>query len=302
MVKQVKSHMISTEIASFLADQQSRKHSPNTITYYRQEIGLFADWFDPERRRAVEEITVLVLREYLAYLGERRSGGGVNAAYRALKTWLIWWVKEAELTGYINPIYKVTPPPRNTEPLPGVEPEVFVKLLAACDNSFLGRRNRAMMAFMYDSGIRVSELLALNIGDLDLQTGTALIRHGKGDKMRSVFIGAKTRRDVIRYLRLRDDPRPADPLFVTQTGGRFTREGIADAIVSVARAAGIEDIPSPHDFRRGFTIQSLRNKADVVSISRQLGHANISLVRRYARQTTADLRTVHDETSPVDNL
>lgn len=293
-------HMISREITAFLIDRQARKLSQNTINYYEQELEVFRRDMARRNVQFMEDVTTEHLRLCLLLLGQRRSAGGVHACWRALKVFFRWWVVEVEYSGR-NPMAKVQPPKRNTEPIAGVEPNTLRRLLIACSATRDRQRNRALLACLYDSGLRVSELIALKIEDVDLKTGVVTVRHGKGNKPRSVFLGATARRELVRYLRGRGEVQDNEPLFLSSHRRAYSRRGIDSLLLRLCDLAGIENVSS-HDFRRGFTLQSLRNKADVLSIARQLGHSSTTLVARYARQTDDDLRQVHEDSSPVDNL
>ena len=118
-----------------------------------------------------------------------------------------------------NPMQRIRPPRVPDEQLVPVSVEQVRALLQVCDVKVgMGARDRAILLCLWDSGCRASELTALDVGDLDLQTGALLVRQGKGRKHRVTFLGAKTRREVLRYLRQRGDPGPNEPLFLNQAG------------------------------------------------------------------------------------
>jgi len=126
------------------------------------------------------------------------------------------------------------------------------------------------------------------------------VQRGKGGKPRAVFLGAKSRRAVLRYLRKRGSPE-AGPLWVTVTGGRLTYSGLRQIVRRRAVAADVP-VPSLHSFRRAFALACLRNGVDLVSLQRMLGHADLSVIRRYLAQTTEDLQEAHRKGGPVDRL
>ena len=165
----------------------------------------------------------------------------------------------------------------------------------------IGARDRAIVLCLWDSGCRASEFVALSYEDCDIKTGALLVRSGKGRKPRVTFLGARSRRDLLRYLRFRGDIGTAAPLFATKTGSRMCYSTLRDVIRRRAREAGIA-APSLHAFRRGFALDSLRNGADVYSIQRMMGHTSLTVLRRYLRQTQDDLQQVHETSGPVDRL
>ena len=293
--------MISDEISSFLIDRRTRHNSTNTINFYTQELAIFRAWCQDHLVTAIEELTPDLLRLFLLDLGDRRTAGGLHSMWRVIKAFLRWWEAETEPADWKSPLLKVTPPKISTEPLPGLAPADFQAMLATCGKDYYGIRNRAILIFLLDTGVRVSELCAVNLGDVDQNDGSVVIRSGKGGKRRLVFMGSVCRREVNRYLRRRLNIKPTEPLFSHKDGGRFNRKGIEMVIRKVAAEAGLDDIPSPHDFRRAFTKASLKN-TNVVMVARMLGHSGISLVSRYTERDDDDLREAHDKSSPVDNL
>jgi integrase/recombinase XerD len=115
--------------------------------------------------------------------------GGQHAAYRVLKTFLRWYEFEAEPEGWRNPITKVKAPRLTEEPMEPVDVQDVNKMACACDGSFLGRRDKAVLLFLLDTGLRARELLQLDLEDIDLVSGSVLVRLGKGRKPRTVFLG-----------------------------------------------------------------------------------------------------------------
>lgn len=133
----------------------------------------------------------------------------------------------------------------------------------------------------------------------DLKPDGALhIREGKGGKSRVVFVGSKTMRELMRYLRGKPQ---TGPLFRTDEGQRLTYWGLRQLIRRRAEAAGVKP-PSLHAFRRAFALMSLRAGMDIYSLQRLMGHSDLSVLRRYLAQTEQDLKSAHEKASPVDRL
>ncbi len=135
--------------------------------------------------------------------------GGRHACYRAVKTFLYWWVDEVEPEGWKNPVQKVKLPRLNIEPLEPMGIDTIKFLLDTCKGgSFYDLRDKAIILVLMDTGARASELTAMSLDDVNI-SGSVLIRHGKGEKPRSVFFGKKTRRAIRAYLRKRGDDNNA---------------------------------------------------------------------------------------------
>ena len=127
----------------------------------------------------------------------------MHACFRALKTFLYWWEKETEPEDLKNPIRKVKAQKIAVKPLEPVSVTQVDKLFEVCSsNDFHGLRDKPFLFFLLDKGVKASETCAINLEDIDLRSGSVLIRSGKGRKPRTIFLGKKSRRALRAYLRL----------------------------------------------------------------------------------------------------
>ena len=244
-------------------------------------------------------ITPNHIRRGLVELSQTHNPGGVHVAYRVLRTFLRWLVAEGVLES--NPIQRVKPPKLSIEPIEPVSIEAVKAMLGTCGKDFTDRRDRAALMALLDTGCRAGEFTALTIGDVNLNTGTVMIRQGKGGKFRIVFLGATSRRELLRYLRLRGNPGDNEPLWVTDEGRCLTFAGVRHIVRRRAEKAGVP-VPGLHDFRRAFALACLRGGVDLISLQRLMGHADLSVLRRYLAQVEADLQAAHTRGGPVDRL
>jgi site-specific recombinase XerD len=286
----------------FLRDARARDLSPFTVTFYGRELRFFAEYCRGRGMGRVTDITPAELRAFMEYLEveRKRNPGGRHAAYRALRAFVRWWAAEVEPEGWRNPFERVKPPKVTAEPIQGVTPGQVRAMVEACPSRGAGLRNRAILLCLYDSAARASEFVALDITDVDTIAGDVHVRHGKGRKSRTTYLGNTARRALRRYLRGRGDTSPA--LWVTRQSDRLTVHGLQSLLISLARAAGIEDPPSPHDYRRGATLSLLRAGVDVFTLQRILGHADLSTLRRYLALTDEDIRETFQRASPSDHV
>jgi integrase/recombinase XerD len=292
---------ISLEVDAFLIDRQARGLSSGTVAFYRKKLTLWHNLFVRMGLSDVQAFTPQHIRRGLLELSEDHRAGGVHAAFRALHAFLCWYEAEYEPQGWKNPVARVKPPKVSSEPLEPVSTADISKLLATCDRSFNGQRDRAALLTLLDTGCRASEFLALNIGDVNMGTGAIMVRQGKGGKFRTVFVGNKARREVLRYLRLRGEVGDSEALWVTAECGRLTYAGLRHVVRRRAEKAGTP-VPGLHDFRRAFALACLRNGVDLISLQRLMGHADLSVLRRYLAQVDADLQQAHARGGPVDRL
>jgi site-specific recombinase XerD len=290
---------LAQDITGFLIDRQARGLTEGTVAYYADELRRWQSYVEDRGVHHVQDVTPALLRECLLDLGSRRNPGGVYASYRPIRTFLRWYGREYEPQAWSNPIRKVQAPRVPQRPLDPVPLSDVKAMLATCERrTFTGDRDRAILLALLDTGCRASEFVALDLDDVNLQSGAVIIREGKGRKFRTAFLGAKTRREVVRYLRHRES---GGPLWVTVQGTRLTYSGLRQI---VQRRAARADVPTPslHSFRRAFALTCLRGGMDVYSLQKLTGHSDLSVLRRYLAQTEADLKLAHDEAGPVDNL
>jgi site-specific recombinase XerD len=291
---------LDRDVTAFLVDRQARGLSTGTVEFYAKKLRYLQAYLERRGVQHVQDATPPLLREYILDLSKHLNPGGVHCAFRAMRTFFRWYESEHEPAGWSNPIHKVKAPRLLQQALDPVSVSDLKAMLATCQrHTFAGDRDRALLLSLLDTGCRASEFLSLDVGDVNMSTGAVIIRHGKGGKFRTAFMGASTRREVLRYLRHRADAR--GPLWTTAGGKRLTHSGLRQLARRRAVKAGVP-VPSPHSFRRAFCLAMLRGGADILSISRILGHADVSLVARYAKQVQDDLQAVHARASPVDRM
>jgi len=295
------SSRLNLDVQGFLLDAHARNVAPGTLRFYSQKLHPLTAYLEGLQLREAAEVTPSHLRFWLVHLQETgHNPGGVHGYYRAAKSFFAWLLREGTINK--NPMALVRAPRVPDEPLEPVTLEQIRTLLSVCDaKTALGARDRAIILCLWDSGCRASEFIALTYGDVDLQNGGMMIRAGKGRKPRVTFLGIKSRRELVRYLRMRGELLPSDPLFASEKGRHLRYESLRDIVRRRAKEAGIE-APTLHSFRRGFALDSLRNGADVYSIQLMLGHTDLTVLRRYLKQTETDLQVVHEKAGPVDRL
>lgn len=293
---------VDVHVRDFLIDRQARGLSPRTVDWYREKLGLLRAYLRDHHITSVEDVTAPLVRAYLVHLGETHNPGGVHAAFRALRAFLNWWEAEVEPPGWSHPLRKVKAPRLSQEPLDPVPLEDLRAMLATCARkTFTGERDRALMMFLLDSGCRRGEFCALNVGDVNLATGGVHIARGKGNKPRMTFVGAKTRRALTVYLRVRANASDDAPLWATQEGTRLGYAGLREVLRRRSKQAGVPE-PSLHAFRRGFAIAALRGGCDLITLQRLLGHSSLAVISRYLKQVEGDLQSAHAQVAPVDRL
>jgi len=290
---------LARDVTAFIVDRQARGLSLRTVEYYASELRCWQAYLEARGLCRVQDLAPDHLRQYLLHLQESRNAGGVHCAYRALRSFLCWAWAEFDLPEPC-PIAKVHAPRVPQEPLTPVPLPDLKAMLDTCERrTRAGDRDRAMLLCLLDSGCRASEFTALDVADVNAATGAVVIRHAKGGKFRTVFLGSEARMALLRYLRHRRDKSGA--LWLTDDAHRLTYAGLRQVVVRRARLAGVP-VPGLHSFRRAFCLAMLRGGADLLSVSRLLGHADLGLIARYAKQVQDDLAAAHAKAGPVDRL
>jgi integrase/recombinase XerD len=161
-----------------------------------------------------------------------------------------------------------------------------VALIKACSNRApTGIRNRALIAVLWRSGLRISEALALELRDIDLETGTIRIRHGKGDKSRTVGIDAQTAALLARWLDRRRglEPGARAPVFCTLRGGRIDTSYVRHLLPRLAGKADIDRRVHAHGLRHTYAAELARERTPINVIRDALGHTSLAVTDRYLR-------------------
>lgn len=294
------------EIDRFLRHLEvERNVSPLTLKSYREDLlDLEADLTEAEGGNPPEvaQITTRQLRGWSARLSE--AGYAKSTIARRLAS-LRSFYRFAQREGWVetNPA-KPLRNPRQSRTLPHfLSTDELGKLLEApAANSHLGLRDRAMLETMYSSGLRVSELVGLCDGDLDLKAGVLLVR-GKGRKERLAPTGSFAIRALQRWLDVRtlDDrePRgPSAPVFVNRFGRRLSTRSVARLLEKYIRATSLDSRTTPHTLRHSFATHLLDGGADIRSVQELLGHKSLTTTQIYTHVTTAGLRRAYEAAHP----
>lgn len=288
-----------TWLDAFFLDRRAQNMTGGTLYFYEKKLELFTRYCESQAVTHITQIDANLLRGFLLWLETTgHNPGGCHAAYRAVKTFLRWWVDEVEPEDWRNPTQRVKAPKVPTEPIEGISLDDVKALLSTCKRGqFTGERDRAIILALLDTGARAAEFCAVSLDDVNTTTGEILVRQGKGRKPRMVYIGKAARKQLRIYLKMRTDDSAA--LWVTQDGERLTVWGLNSVMARRAQLAGIAR-PGLHDFRRAFALNMLRAGVDIFSLQRLMGHADVSILRRYLKQTDGDGRRAHELGSPVD--
>lgn len=327
------SFSLKQALEGFINQKYAEGLSPRTIDSYER---LLNKWIEYEGDKKIGEVETRDLREYLRWLRTDYTPVRKNGKTHGLspKTVRNIWVALSAYFGWLSGEFRISNPMEGI-PAPKYKlktPNAFTKdeveaLIRACDYtrkadtgyrmSFkmkrpTGKRDRAILLVLLDTGLRASELCALNRGNVTYKTGKVEIVHGneggaKGGKGRVVYLGRVARKALWRYLIERDEKEDfyvgneeEQPLFVTKENRPMTPNALRFMIKRLGEKAGVKDV-FPHKFRHTFAITYLRSGGDIFTLQSLLGHSDLKMVRHYARVAEVDVQEAHRKASPADN-
>jgi site-specific recombinase XerD len=249
---------------------------------------------------ALDDINHAMVAEFLSRLRERGlSAETVYDHFKDLRIWLNWCCKQEMLER--NPLNKMRPPKREhkIKPVPTAEELQQLIAAAATDDSWIGKRNRALIVTLIGSGLRVGEAAQMLMGDVE--RGYSIIR-GKGGLGRMVPLSMDVRRELRRYIRA--IPRPVqrdEPLWLQQDGRTpLSAAGIIELVRRTSQRAGLNY--RPHALRRAYASFALASGMDSEVLSRLLGHTTGRMLRQYAKLEVEALAEAMARYSPLRKL
>lgn len=299
---------MDTSLEKFLTYLRAEKDaSPHTLDAYRRDIERFSAFLSRRAKGAVEGHWRLadrsLIRQYLAEVaGDGLSRSSIGRALSSLRSFYRFMVREG--ISAVNPFAGVASPKRQKTLPRFLDVDAVRRLIESADGeSLLDRRDRAILETLYSTGMRVSELVALDMGDLDI-LGEMVRAKGKGKKERLAPLGAPAVRAMIEYLRTRKiNPLTAKGavgavVFINRNGGRLTAKSVRQVVNTRVRKCALATHVSPHYLRHSFATHLLDAGADLRSVQELLGHASLSTTQVYTHVTAERMKKVYDTAHP----
>jgi len=277
-----------------------KQASSNTISSYMRDIRQFAEWLRSNEDLEVLDATQLNIGNYLRFLEDSgKSGATVSRCLASLKNFYAYLVS----SGFIEktPVTDIHVD-RGEKKLPqilnGREIELLLSQPVCVDAK--GYRDKAMLEVLYATGIRVSELIDLNVDDVNLAQG--IIKCSKTKKSRIIPLYPAALRALSVYMREVRDSMLADPdeeaLFVNVSGSRMSRQGFWKLLKHYQTTAHIDKEITPHTLRHSFAVHLLENGADLGSLQELMGHSDISSTQLYTQMINQKLKSVYEKCHP----
>jgi tyrosine recombinase XerC len=270
--------------------------SAHTITNYTIDLNVFKDFLGGKE---IETVDHLSLRRYLAELRAKNySKRTVARKLASLRSFFRFLFREGHIKK--NPITAVLTPKLDKKLPVFLDTAQIDKLLSApTDKNLAGLRDRALLETLYSTGIRVSELVGLDLSDIDFISGVIKVL-GKGHKERVVPIGEPALAAIRKYADKRADEKvnDKDAVFLNKSGGRLTDRSVRRVLDKHIKMCSMSEKISPHSLRHSFATHLLDRGADLRSVQELLGHMNLSTTQIYTHVTMDRLKSVYDKAHP----
>lgn len=279
---------------------EERHASANTLSSYLRDVRQFLAYLQSVGTRSVLQAAASDIEEYMRWMtGRGKSAATVTRSVASLKSYYHYLVLEGRLKK--NPVQDVTPlkvKRHLPQILTGKEVEFFLEQPQCVDAK--GYRDHAMLELLYATGIRVSELIALDVSDLNLSAGIIHCAGKSKERVIPLYPAAiKALRDYVEEIRPSMIAAPDETaLFVNMNGERMSRQGFWKIIKYYQQKAQIDKDITPHTLRHSFAAHLLENGADLRSIQEMLGHADISSTQIYANLISQKLKDVYNKAHP----
>ena len=289
-------------VRQFIHYLSSEKNaSPHTCRGYQNDLEEFENflkssgiYLSPAGEIEMEKVDRIAIRKYLSFLHRKNKKSSIARKVSTLRSFYKYLTREHLVPS--NPAKSVsTPKVEKLLPTTLTVDEAFRLMESPAEKSRL--RDRAILEFLYSSGIRVGELVGLNVNHLDLELGIVKVM-GKGRKERIVPVGVKAIEALKAYLEERGDLDGEEPLFLNLRGGRLTARSVGRLVKKYTRRSGIFRKVSPHSLRHTFATHLLDAGADIREIQEMLGHASLSTTQRYIHLSLGKLMEVYDRAHP----
>lgn len=285
-----------------------REASPHTQKNYLVDLAQFFKFLEnrfPKLKGNGEahlsKVDAEIVREYMGEMFKNKTAASMARKLASLRTFFHYCIREGILS--TNPAKEVATPkiPKRIPKFLTVD-EVFSLLDTSFNKDALGLRDSAILELLYASGLRVSELVGLDISNIDLSSHTVRVM-GKGRKERIVPVGEKASLAISKYLELRirdilPEGSVETAVFVNRQGGRLTARSVERLLRKYITQCGLQKRVTPHVLRHTFATHLLGAGADMRGIQELLGHASLSTTQKYTHVSLENMMKVYDATHP----
>ncbi|MEE9327038.1 MAG: tyrosine recombinase XerC [Cocleimonas sp.] len=280
--------------------QYEKQYSPHTLSAYKRDLAQFKQWLketDPSCK-SILKADSLHIRNWVAKLHRQGMGGKtLQRKLSSLRSFYQFSIRKKQLT--INPAVDIRAPKTGRKLPDTLDADTLTQLLEIPGDSVLAIRDRAIMELFYSSGLRLSELVNLDLESIDLSENI-LSALGKGNKTRILPIGRKASEAIQRWLKKRSDLAKLEEnaLFVSNRGTRISTRSVQQRLNFWRKKQGLEQHIHPHKLRHSFASHILESSGDLRAVQELLGHADISTTQIYTHLDFQHLANVYDKAHP----
>jgi integrase/recombinase XerC len=291
-------------LADFLRHLGLEKNaSAYTVKSYREDLNQAAEFFREQAGPAVtpNQITTRLLRAFLAWLHDQGyARTTISRRVAAVRSWCRFLCRQGTIQK--NPADGLRGPKLDRKLPHFLNKSDMTRLLSAPNDSALGLRDRAILETLYSAGLRVSELVGLNVDDLDLTDGVATVR-GKGRRERLALVGEVARLSIGRWLEVREEllesiGQRSGAVFLNKNGTRLSTRSVGRLLVKYLRKTGLDPRTTPHTLRHTFATHLLDAGADIRGVQELLGHKNLTTTQIYTHVSTQRLQDSYRKSHP----
>lgn len=289
------------QIQRFLDDLKiTRQLSPHTLSNYQRDLNKFAHYCGQQKIETVEQVRNGDVRQWVAQM--HRQGLGGKSLQRALSALRSFYKFSNHSGTKHNPALGVQAP-KSSKTLPkALDADTMQRLLSLEGDDWLTIRDQAILELFYSSGLRLSELVNLNLCNLDLRDSTVTVT-GKGNKTRQLPIGSYAIKALSNWLKQRniaqsENNKKNDAVFITQKGNRLGQRAVQARLKKYSVQQGLGQNVHPHMLRHSFASHMLESSGDLRAVQELLGHANISTTQVYTHLDFQHLAKVYDKAHP----
>lgn len=290
---------IRSAVSIYYEAKEAQQVSYNTMRIIRGVMKDFTEWFISAGGERVSQITVLVIQTYIKEKSLSCAPSTLHIYFRNLRTFSYFFedLTEGSLRSpFHNKALK--PPKIPSKKKASVTSEELLDFVKSIDGD-CALRNKAFFLTAFDSGLRLAEVCALRICDINLITGQIEVLQGKGKKYRISFVSNITLKAIRKYLSNRSVYNEKEPLFISETGTFLTEQGMQAIRYKIEKKSGIK-LGGFHALRRGFAKEFLKNGGDLFTLQNLLGHTEVETTRGYVQMDPDELQEIYAKNSPLD--
>lgn len=289
---------IISEFIDFL--RTTKEMSNNSLNAYERDIRQFSRFIEGKHVRFFDEINNAMIISYILKLkNDGKATATINRSISSIRAYFDFLHNKKLVQN--NPAANIKSPKTDKRIPDYLTQEEVEKLLEQPDNSVKGIRDKAILEVLYATGVRVSELVEMDVNDVNLKMGFVACS-GEHGKARIIPLGKHSKAALNRYIAENRDKllkgRSESALFVNYAGERITRQGLWKIIKYYASKAGIEKHITPQIVRHSFAVHLVQNGADLKSLQELLGHCDISATQIYTEMIKNRIKEVYDKSHP----